>query len=44
MYVWNASCNFDNITFIHTVPMKGINMLTLLNTENTEILSRLEGV
>jgi hypothetical protein len=44
MYAWNASFNFDNISFTYTVPMKGIYLLKLLNTENTEILSRLEGV
>jgi hypothetical protein len=43
MYASNTSCNFYNITFIHTVPIKEIYFLILPNKENTEILSRREG-
>jgi hypothetical protein len=44
MYACNALCNFGNIIFIHTVPVKETYLLTLLNTEHTEILSTLECV
>jgi len=44
MYACNASCNFDNITFIHAVPIKAMYFLALPNTENPEILSRVGGV